>query len=81
MRENLQKILKNVFSVDTAAGYRLRYHMTRALACKDYAHEIGGFNLEATTLMSLFVWERTVEGHTYWTNIRVLTGGLGLKYP
>jgi uncharacterized protein with von Willebrand factor type A (vWA) domain len=40
MNENLKKLLRDVFSVDTKAGYRLRYHITRALACKDYAEAI-----------------------------------------
>lgn len=41
MNKNLKKLLRDVFSVDTKAGYRMRYHITRALACEDYAVAVG----------------------------------------
>jgi hypothetical protein len=68
MNENLKKLLRDVFSVDTEAGYRMRYHITRALACEDYADTIG-FESRANGLISIFEWAFTSEGYEYWHDI------------
>lgn len=72
MNGYLKKLLRNVFSVDTEAGYRMRYHITRALACEDYTEEIK-FNFLSPRLISVFVWALTSEGHKYWSKIRDLS--------
>jgi hypothetical protein len=72
MNENLKKLLRDVFSVDTKAGYRMRYHITRALACKDYAEAIR-FDLETNGLLGVFEWRFTPEGRKYWSDIRGLS--------
>ena len=73
MTPELETLLKNVSSVDTEAGYRLRYHITRALACKKYAREIE-FNStpECDELTDVFIWSLTHEGASYWVNIEAL---------
>ena len=71
MPKNLKELLRLVFSCDTEAGYRLRYHIMRALACKDYNEKIT-FSGEECRLMSLFVWENTPEGPSYWGKINLL---------
>ncbi|MBE9572594.1 MAG: hypothetical protein IMF11_18365 [Proteobacteria bacterium] len=76
MNENLKKILRDVFSVDTKAGYRLRYHITRALACEDYAATID-FEPRANGLIGIFEWRFTPEGYKYWSNVR----GLSIGHP
>jgi len=70
METDLERLQREVFSVDTEAGYKLRYHITRALACPDYAKEIG-FVLRSAKrgLSSLFIWQNTSEGTLYWANI------------
>ncbi len=57
MTSELTELLRNVFSVDTEAGYRLRYHITRALACKKYARHIA-FNSTPVEcdLADVFIW-------------------------
>jgi hypothetical protein len=75
MNENLKKLLRDVFSVDTKAGYRIRYHITRALACLDYAKTIN-FDPSGTGargLLGVFGWGLTTEGHKYWRDIRNLS--------
>ncbi len=80
MTDNLKRLLRQVYSVDTEAGYRLRYHITRALACKDYAYEIGfevyesSFHKIQPSLTNSFLWEETSEGHNYWAKIRNMVG-------
>lgn len=69
MTENLKKLLRDVFSVDTKAGYKMRYHITRALACEDYAETIR-FDSWATKLIGIFEWRFTSEGKEYWSDIR-----------
>ena len=66
----LEKILRNVFSVSTEAGYKLGYHVTRSLACEEYAEEIY-FNPipRWNELSALFLWDRTPEGAEYWSAI------------
>lgn len=70
MPENLKELLKRVFSCDTEAGERLRYHIMRALACKEYAKEIN-FLPEETDLICLFFWASTPEG-IYWNQIDLM---------
>lgn len=72
MNENLKKLLRDVFSVDTKAGYRMRYHITRALACEDYAETIS-FDPRANRLLRIFEWRLTAEGYKYWSGIRALS--------
>lgn len=72
MNENLKKILRDVFSVDTKAGHRIRYHITRALARKDYAETIR-FNPGANGLVSIFEWAFTSESYKYWSDVRGLS--------
>lgn len=68
MGENLKELLRKTFSADTEAGYRLRYHITRALMCIDYSSRIS-FDMRATTVGSIFIWSYTIEGVVYWYNI------------
>ena len=73
MTPELETLLKSVFSVDTEAGYRLRYHITRALACRKYARAIA-FNsvpIECK-LDDVFIWGCTFEGAPYWVDIETL---------
>jgi hypothetical protein len=72
MNENLKKLLRNVFSIDTKAGYKMRYHITRALACEDYAKTID-FNSRARGVVTIFEWAFTPEGYEYWRDIRNLS--------
>jgi hypothetical protein len=72
MNENLRKLLRNVFSVDTKAGYKIRYHITRALACENYAKVIG-FDSNSQGMISVFEWAFTPEGYEYWRDIRNLS--------
>lgn len=72
MNENLRRLLRNVFSVDTKAGYKIRYHITRALACEDYAEEIR-FSSYSQGMISVFEWKLTPEGYEYWRDIRNLS--------
>jgi hypothetical protein len=58
--------------VDTKAGYKMRYHITRALACKDYAETIS-FDPWANGLLGIFGWSLTAEGNKYWGDIRALS--------
>ena len=73
MTPELETLLKNVFSVDTKAGYRLRYHITRALACKKYARAVA-FNSTPIEceLADVFIWSCTFEGRSYWVDIEGL---------
>ena len=45
MNEKSEKLLRKVYSVDTKAGDRLRYHIMKAEACSEYAEEIDLRNL------------------------------------
>lgn len=74
MNENLKKLLRDVFSVDTKAGYRIRYHITRALAREDYAMTID-FDPNAWGMLGIFEWRFTSEGNKYWSDIRDLSMG------
>jgi hypothetical protein len=73
MTKELEILLRNVFSVDTEAGYKLRYHITRALACKEYALDIV-FNPfpDETNIVNAFIWFCTSEGGQYWVAINKL---------
>ena len=73
MTPELETLLRNVFNVDTGAGYRLRYHITRALACKKYAREIA-FNSTPIEckLNDVFIWNCTHEGGPYWVGVENL---------
>ena len=73
MTPELETLLKNVFSVDTEAGYKLRYHITRALACKKYTRAIA-FNSTPIEceLADVFIWGCTFEGGDYWVYIETL---------
>lgn len=77
MNENLKKLLRNVFSVDTKAGYRMRYHITRALACEKYAKTINFDPSETRSkgLVGIFEWALTAEDYEYWKKIRALSMG------
>jgi hypothetical protein len=70
MSENLKKLLRDVFSVDTEAGYRMRYHITRALVCEDYAETIRFISKPRLGLLGVFEWSCTIEGYKYWNGIR-----------
>ena len=70
MNKNLEKLLRDVFSVDTKAGYRMRYHITRALACKDYAETICFDSRARCGLLGVFEWRFTIEGRNYWCELR-----------
>ena len=73
MTPELETLLKNVFSVDTEAGYKLRYHITRALACKKYARAIAFNSIPIECeLADVFVWSCTFEGGSYWVDIEGL---------
>ena len=64
---NLERIQREVFSYDTEAGYRLRYHITRARACKRYKAEIGFSGVKfAANISYLFIFQATTEGRDYW---------------
>lgn len=74
MTKNLNKLLTRVYSCDTEAGHRLRYHMQRALACDDYRRVLN-FNVYGMlNLSSLFTWRLSPEGGAYWANIAVMIG-------
>jgi len=73
---NLERIQREVFSYDTEAGYRLRYHITRALIDERYAKKIDfntRYNLYGTALLgsinNLFIFDDTSEGFEYWAVI------------
>ena len=67
---NLERIQREVFSYDTEAGYRLRYHITRALMDKRYAKKINFYCDGATRRISqLFLFVCTSEGQAYWFTI------------
>ena len=70
METDLERLQREVFSVGTEAGYKLRYHITRALACPDYAKEINFIPEGAKyRLLGLFTWKDTLEGVHYWESI------------
>lgn len=68
MPDNLKDLLRQTFACDTKAGYKLRYHITKALAREDYAQKIF-FGSLMSHLMYLFSWMRTSEGYKYWRRI------------
>jgi hypothetical protein len=70
-RNNLDIILREVFSVDTKAGYRLRYMITKALACPNFGAEINLLPY-VCYLDQLMDWSRTSEGHDYWSYVNKL---------
>lgn len=74
MNKNLQELLRKVYSIDTGAGHKLRYHIMRALACKDYAKKINFEEYEdgSNTLGDSFLWRFTIEGIEYWNKIDML---------
>lgn len=74
METELERLQRTIFSVDTEAGYRFRYHLTRARACEDYRELIsmgpsGRDLFPAGLLATCFIWHRTREGDNYWSNI------------
>jgi hypothetical protein len=75
-RNNLDIILKDVFSVDTEAGYKLRYMITKALACPKFREKI---NLlpQALRVDQLMYWIETSDGQDYWAYIHRLIQGRG----
>ena len=67
MTNKLETLLRDVFSVDTEAGYRLRYHITRALVCEKYAKELLFESIPLRcALEDVFSWKCTSEGGQYW---------------
>jgi hypothetical protein len=68
VNENLKKLLKEIFAIDTIAGQNLRYHIQRSLSCKDYSNKLGFLQKEGT-LPYLFLWHSTSEGFDYWESI------------
>ena len=78
MNEKSEKLLKKIYSIDTEAGHRFRYHVMRAEACPEYAKEID-FK-ESEHLGYSFRWAFTREGHSYWEEIfdLCLLSGLGV---
>ena len=73
-RSNLDAILKKVFSVDTEAGYKLRYIITKALVCSGFKEEIH-FLPDALELDQIMYWANTPEGHNYWAGVNRLKRG------
>lgn len=71
MPENLKELLRKVYSIDTEAGHKVRYHIMRALACEDYAKEID-FDIETSELGLIFLWKYTHEKYGYWKNIAIM---------
>jgi len=78
MNEKSEKLLKEIYSIDTKAGHRFRYHVMRAEACPKYAKDID-FK-ESEYLSNSFCWAFTREGHNYWREIFdiCLLSGLGI---
>ena len=64
MNEKSEKLLKKIYSIDTEAGHRFRYHVMKAEVCPKYAKEID-FK-EFDSLAYSFQWASTSEGHEYW---------------
>ena len=70
-----EEFLKRIFSIDTKAGYRLRYKITKATCCEEYKEEINFTNViphvksANRALMKLFNWGDTLEGPYYWSNL------------
>ena len=74
MTENLKELLKMVYSADTEAGHRLRYHIMRAAACPAYAVKIDFVEENYwSDLLNTFSWFYTSEGFEYWNKIHELT--------
>lgn len=76
MSENLKRLLRKVYSCDTAAGHKLQYHITRASVCPDYAAQINftgdsraTFSGIRSTIGNIFAWMLTSEGGSYWAGI------------
>lgn len=74
METPIEKLQRAIFSVDTEAGYRFRYHVTKARACEGYKRDInmGLFPKEDNApriLYGCFIWDETKEGFAYWCNI------------
>lgn len=81
MSENLKELLRKVYSIDTEAGHKLKYHIIRALACEDYIEEIGFEEHEdvPNTIGNSFLWGFTLEGVEYWSKIDMLIDDVGEK--
>ena len=69
MNKKSENLLRKIYSVDTEAGHRFRYHIMRAEACPDYAEEIQHCPGEGSSLASAFAWDYTNEGHLYWNRV------------
>jgi hypothetical protein len=68
VNENLKKLLREIFAIDTIAGQNLRYHIQRSLSCKDYSDKIS-FCRKVGNLSYLFIWDYTSERFDYWESI------------
>ena len=66
-KARIEILLRDTFAVDTKAGYKLRYHITRALVCPEYAKKIDF--IPCSILIRAFTWNSSSEGHRYWSDI------------
>ena len=70
-----EEFLRRVFSVDTKAGYNLRYIITKATCCPEYAVHIifnrGKFRYHTASqvVLWLFTWKYTSQGSWYWDQL------------
>ena len=67
MNRKSEILLRRIYSVDTEAGDRFRYHIMRAEACPEYVDDIE-FK-ESDNLARSFRWAFTPEGYEYWEEI------------
>lgn len=77
METPIEKLQRAIFSVDTEAGYRFRYHVTRATANVSYRERLSLnrilSNFPASRLLErCFIWHYAQEGHDYWRGIQGL---------
>ena len=77
-----EELLRDVFAVDTEAGYNLRRLITKAEACKSYARNIFYTGMDrlpndpSEALSGTFLWIFADEGEGYWYRIcQLLRGG------
>jgi len=63
---NFDRLERAIFSIDTEAGHRFRYHRRQEdVASLDGISE----RLPADILSGAFIWELTPEGHAFWSYI------------
>ena len=74
MTKDLSRLLTQVYNCDTKAGHNLRYHIQRALACKEYKQKLNFEPRGAVNLYSLFTWRCSSEGAIYWNRIAMMLG-------